>query len=271
MGLQAKLADLLIPPDLKAHFDKVEKPVGDAGYDPWGFKLENAKAGMAAFRWVHDKYFRVQSYGIENIPAKGRALVIANHGGQLPMDGLMIGMAIAMRKENPRFARAMIERFFPTVPILGNWLNSVGAVIGDPLNCEKMLEREEVIVVFPEGARGAGKLYKDAYQLERFGNGFMRLAMEFDAPIIPVGVVGNEETMPAVANIKPLAKLLGVPYVPVAPPMPLPAQMHLNFGEAMHFPNDDASEEEVAARVNQVKEAINGLIAKGLKERESIF
>lgn len=271
MGLQARLTQLLVPPELKAHFDKVEKPVGDAGYDPWGFKLENAKAAMAAFRWIHDQYFRVESKGIENVPAKGRALVIANHAGQLPMDGLMIGMALAMREKSPRFARAMIERFFPTVPVLGNWLNSVGAVIGDPVNCEKMLARDEVVIVFPEGVRGSGKMYKDAYQLKRFGNGFVRMAMQYDAPIIPVGVVGSEETMPAVANLKPLAKMLGVPYIPVSPPFPLPAKFHLNFGEPIYFPNDDASEEELTERVDQVKAEIAKLIDKGLKERESIF
>lgn len=271
MGLQAKLAGMLIPAELKKHFDKFDKPVGDAGYDPWGFNLESAKTGMAAFRWVHNYYFRVQPNGIDNVPAKGRALVIANHAGQLPLDGVMIGMSLALRENSPRFARAMIERFFPTVPILGNWLNSVGAVIGDPVNCEKLLARDEVVIVFPEGVRGSGKMYKDAYQLQRFGNGFVRMAMQYNAPIIPVGVVGSEETMPAIANIKPLAKALGVPYIPVAPPFPLPAKMVMNYGEPMYFPNDDASEEEMNARVEQVKTEIRKLIDKGLKERESVF
>jgi 1-acyl-sn-glycerol-3-phosphate acyltransferase len=134
-----------------------------------------------------------------------------------------------------------------------------------------MLERDEVVIVFPEGVRGSGKMYKDAYQLKRFGNGFVRLAMQYDAPIIPVGVVGSEETMPAVANLKPLAKLLGVPYIPVSPPFPLPAKFHLNFGEPIYFPNDDASEDEMTERVEQVKAEIAKLIDKGLKERESIF
>lgn len=271
MGLQAKLMDAIIPADLKKHFEKIAKPVGDAGYDPWGFNLESAKAGMATFRWVYKKYFRVETSGIDNVPAEGRALVIANHAGQLPMDGIMIGMSLALRENSPRFARAMIERFFPTVPILGNWMNSVGAVIGDPVNCEKLLARDEVVIVFPEGVRGSGKMYKDAYQLKRFGNGFVRMAMQYGAPIIPVGVVGSEETMPAIANIKPLAQALGVPYIPVAPPFPLPAKMYLNYGEPLLFPNDDASEEEVTARVEQVKAEISKLIAKGLKERESIF
>lgn len=271
MGLQGKLAELMLPAEIRKHFENVQKTTGDAGYDPWGFNLEAAMAGMASFRWVYEKYFRVQPKGIDNVPAKGRALVVANHAGQLPMDGIMIGMSLAWRKKNPRFARAMIERFFPTVPILGNWLNSVGAVIGDPVNCEKLLERDEVVIVFPEGVRGSGKMYKDAYQLKRFGNGFVRMAMQYNAPIIPVGVVGSEETMPAVANLKPLAKLLGVPYIPVAPPFPLPAKMSLNYGKPIHFPNDDASEEEVAARVEQVKAEIRKLIDKGLKERESIF
>lgn len=271
MGLQAKLAELVLPAELRKHFENVDKSIGDAGYDPWGFNLEGAMGGLAGFRWFYQKYFRVQTSGINNVPAKGRALVIANHAGQLPMDGIMIGMSLALRDKKPRFARAMIERFFPTVPVLGNWLNSVGAVIGDPVNCEKLLERDEVVIVFPEGVRGSGKMYKDAYQLKRFGNGFVRMAMQYNAPIIPVGVVGSEETMPAIANLKPLAKLLGVPYIPVSPPFPLPARMYLNYGKPIFFPNDDASEEEVVERVEQVKAEISKLIAKGLKERESIY
>lgn len=271
MGLKARLRDVLIPEELRIHFNKIAKPVGDAGYDPWGFNLESAKAGMATFRWMYKKYFRVETSGIDNVPAEGRALVIANHAGQLPMDGIMTGMSLVMRENNPRFARAMIERFFPTVPILGNWLNSVGAVVGDPINCEKLLDRDEIVIVFPEGVRGSGKMYKDAYQLQRFGNGFVRMAMQYNAPIIPLGIVGSEETMPAIANIKPLAKMLGVPYIPVGPLVPLPAKMYLNYGEPLLFPNDDASEEEVTARVEQVKAEIRKLIDKGLKERESIY
>ncbi|MGH8456948.1 MAG: 1-acyl-sn-glycerol-3-phosphate acyltransferase, partial [Stenotrophobium sp.] len=150
-------------------------------------------------------------------------------------------------------------------------MNAWGGVIGDPVNCVKMLENDEAIIVFPEGVRGSGKLYKQRYQLQRFGNGFMHLAMNSRAPIIPCGVVGCEETMPSLYNIAPLAKLLGIPYVPVAPPLPLPARVYLNFGEPMVFKGSVESEDAVTERVEQVKTEIRKLIEKGLKERTKIY
>tara|TARA_Y100000991_G_scaffold202087_1_gene175651 strand:- start:176 stop:673 length:498 start_codon:yes stop_codon:yes gene_type:complete len=165
----------------------------------------------------------------------------------------------------------MIERFFPTVPWIGNLLNEMGAVLGDPVNCAKMLANGEAVIVFPEGVRGSGKLYRNRYQLKRFGNGFMHLAMKYRAPIVPVGVVGCEETIPAIANIKPLARMLGIPYAPVAMPVVLPAKVHLNFGPPMYFDDLDIPEEQVTERVEQVKAEISRLIDKGLSERKTLF
>ncbi len=137
-----------------------------------------------------------------------------------------------------------------------------------------MLANNEAVIVFPEGVRGSGKLYRDRYQLKRFGNGFMHLAMKYKAPIVPVGVVGCEETIPAIANIKPpLANALGVPYVPVALPVVLPpAKVHLNFGgEPMYFDDTEIPEEQVTERVEAVKAEISRLIDKGLSERKRLF
>lgn len=271
MGLKSFLKDKLVSKELNDQLDKIEKPVGTLGYDPWGFNSDTNKIVFSLFSGIYNKYFRVETSGIEHIPDSGPVLIIANHSGQLPIDGTLIGYAVANRENSPRLPRAMIERFFPTVPFLGNFLNQVGAVLGDPINCAKMLENGEAIVVFPEGIRGSGKLYKDRYQLARFGNGFVHLAMKHNTPIIPVGVVGCEETIPAIANIKPLAKLLNVPYVPIALPFIFPAKVRLNFGKPIYFENEDLTEEQVTRRVEKVKSAINGLIAKGLNEREAIF
>lgn len=271
------IKSLVVSKDLESHIDKMPKEVGSLGYDAWGFNSDINKIGVAVFKTIYDHYFRVEASGLENIPKDGPCLIISNHSGQLPLDGTLIGIAMEMNKEAPRAPRAMIERFFPTVPFLGNLLNSVGAVIGDPLNCAKMLERGEAVIVFPEGIRGSGKPYNKRYQLQRFGNGFMHLAMKHNAPIIPVGVVGCEETIPALANVKPLAKLLGVPYVPIALPFIFPAKVHLNFGKPMHFdatptkPGTEITEQEVTQRVELVKNAIRGLINKGLAERKRIF
>lgn len=266
-----ELLQRLVTPEIEALVAKIPKPVGSFGFDAWGYNEDSFKVGLAVFKLLYDHYFRVQVHGLEHIPKNGRVLIIPNHSGQLPMDGVLIGIATATNPNGPRAARAMIERFFPTVPWLGNLLNSWGGVIGDPVNCVKMLEAEEAIIVFPEGVRGSGKLYRDRYKLQRFGNGFMHLAMNQRTPIIPCGVVGCEETMPAIANLAPLAKLLGVPYVPVVPaPFPLPAKVILNFGEPMRFA-PVRTEEEVTTRVEQVKAEIQRLINKGLQERTSIY
>jgi len=262
---------LLVTPELEELFARIPKPVGSFGYDAWGYNENTARLSLGIVKWLYEKYFRVEATGLENVPAHGRLLVIANHSGQLPMDGLLVGYALATNPHGPRAPRAMIERFFPTVPYLGNLLNSMGAVIGDPLNCSKMLEQDEAIIVFPEGVRGSGKLYKHRYQLQRFGNGFVHLAMAHKTPVVPVGVVGCEETMPSIANIAPLARLLGIPYAPVALPVPLPARVYLNFGGPLHFNGPTTDEEGVTAHVEQVKDRIRDLIDVGLRQRTKIY
>lgn len=261
----------LITPEIEALVARIPKPVGSFGFDAWGYNEDSFKLGLALFKPLYDHYFRVQVQGLEHIPKNGRVLIIPNHSGQLPMDGILIGIATATNPDGPRAARAMIERFFPTVPWLGNLMNSWGGVIGDPVNCNKMLQSDEAIIVFPEGVRGSGKLYRDRYKLQRFGNGFMHLAMNNRTPIIPCGVVGCEETMPAVANIAPLAKLLGIPYAPIVPaPFPLPARVILKFGPAMNFA-PVKTEDEVTRCVEQVKNEIRRLIDAGLSERTSVY
>lgn len=269
--LKEEVMQRLVTPEVEAVLSRTPKPVGSFGYDPWGYNENMARLGMGVAKLLYEKYFRVTAHGLENIPKSGRVLIVPNHSGQLPLDGVLVGYALSTNVHAPRTPRAMIERFFPTVPYLGNILNGLGAVIGDPINCVKMLEAEEAIIVFPEGVRGSGKLYKQRYQLQRFGNGFMHLAMQQNTPIIPCGIVGCEETMPAIANIKPLAKLLGIPYAPVAPLLPLPARVYLNFGEPMAFKGSIDNEELVTERVEQVKAEIRKLIDKGLQERTKIY
>lgn len=271
MGLGKALKNLILPKEMAEQLAQIPRAPGEFTRDPWGMDKERSWLSFAVSKRLYDDYFRVQAHGLENVPKKGRLLVIANHSGQLPMDGILIGMALSTNPHGARAPRAMIERFFPTVPFVGNALNHMGAVIGDPVNCQRMLEHEACIVVFPEGVRGSGKPYKDRYQLQRFGSGFMHLAINHNTPILPVGVVGCEETMPSAGNIKPLAKMLGIPYFPLALPVPLPARVTLNFGEPMTFSGSVESEEEVVAHVETVKSRIRELIDLGLSQRTSIY
>lgn len=272
MRMRQFLKPRMVSREVEQHVDALpDRNIGSQGYDPWGLNLDSTKIAYSSLRWLYEKYFRVQAHGLEHIPAQGRLLIIGNHSGQVPLDGALVSFAAIEKAEHPRLPRAMIERWFPSVPFVGNILSSFGAVVGDPVNCVKMLERDETVVVFPEGIRGSGKPYRLRYQLQGFGHGFMHLAMEHSTPIVPVGIVGCEETMPSLGNVKPLARLLKMPYFPFAAPLPLPARVVLNFGEPMHFANDAGNAREVADRVEQVSDAIRGLIDRGIAQRTSIF
>lgn len=272
MRMRQFLKSRTVSREVEEHVDALPNGnIGSQGYDPWGLNLDTAKLAYGSLRWLYHNYFRVQAHGLDNVPADGRVLIVANHGGQLPLDAALASFAVINESAHPRLPRPMIERFFPTVPFLGNILNSFGAVVGDPTNCAKMLEREEAVVVFPEGIRGSGKPYRLRYQLQRFGHGFMHLAMEHATPIVPVGIVGCEETMPSLGNIKPLADLLKLPYFPMAAPVMLPARVVINFGTPMHFGDDADSAQVIADRVEQVGDAIRDLIDRGIAQRTSIF
>ncbi len=244
------------------------------GVDAFGFDLDYALSTVGPILWLARHYWRTQVYGIEKVPP-GRVLLIANHSGQLPVDGAMIGAAMLTRANPPRAIRSMVEKWAPTLPYVSTFFARVGQVVGTPENCLRLLEQDQAILVFPEGIRGISKLYSERYQLQEFGLGFMRLALETRTPIVPIGVVGGEEQAPAIANLKPLAKLLAMPAFPVTPwglPVPLPSQYHLHFGEPITFtgrPDDDDAELE--KKVNVVKSAVSQLLEKGLEERKGVF
>ncbi len=261
----------LIDPSIEECIDAAPKPVGSLGFDPWGYSAEDAKLPLSLIKPLYKYMFRVEVHGLENVPPEGRVLIIGNHSGYAPIDGAMLIYALATNRYAPRAVRTMVERFFPMVPFVGNMVNAAGAVLGDPLNCKKMLQGGEAVLVFPEGVRGTGKDFKDRYKLQRFGNGFLHLAMETEAPILPVGIVGCEESLPKFGNFESLAKLLNLPYIPIGLPFPLPTKVIINIGKPMVFENGAYTEEEITEKVDQVKNQINTLIGFGLNQRKGIF
>ena len=271
MSFRNWLKTLVVSDDIEAQVNRMPKPVGSFGYDPWGYNTDAVKIWLSVLRPFYEKYFRVEAFGLENVPKKGRLLLVGNHSGQIPIDGVMVGYALATSVKGPRTIRIMVERWFSTMPFIGNLMNQVGAVLGDPENCRKMLQNEEAIIVFPEGARGSGKTWDKRYQLQHFGLGFMHLAITENTPIVPVGIVGCEETMPTPMHFKPAAKWFGVPYVPVTLPVMLPSKVRLYFGKPMRFDGPITSEEDMSEKVDQVKEAINVLIQEGLASRNGWF
>ncbi|HET9753719.1 MAG TPA: lysophospholipid acyltransferase family protein, partial [Myxococcales bacterium] len=223
---------------------------------------------------LYRNYFRVQTHGIEQVPA-GRAMLVANHSGQLPLDGAMIGMSLLLEAEPPRLARAMVERWAPTLPFVAPFFARIGQVVGTPENCRRLLAAGETIMVFPEGVRGLNKTWDKRYQLQEFGTGFMRIALETNTPIVPVGVVGAEEQAPSFFDFKAAAKLLGLPALPVTLtgiPLPMPVKYHLWFGEPLlHEGGADDDDAELERKVNEVKARIRALVAEGLERRHGIF
>ena len=261
-------------PDFEARLARLVAPQNEYGVDPFGLELEYTKAAIAPALWLYKSYFRVECHGIENVPA-GRVMLIANHSGQLPLDGMMLGMSMLVEAEPPRVCRAMVEKWAPTLPFVAPFFARVGQVVGTPENGRRLLAAGETIMVFPEGVRGLNKTWERKYQLQEFGLGFMRLALETRTPIVPVAVVGAEEQAQALWDFKSAAKLLGLPALPITAtllPFPLPVKYHLHFGAPMHFTGrHDDEDSELERKVREVKTTLQSMMDRGVQSRRSIF
>ena len=263
-------------PELASRVDQAISPVNSAGFDDWGLDPSTVKAVAGMAEKIYRDYFRVKVVGVEKVPS-GRVLLIANHGGQLPLDGMLVAASLMLDGQPPRLVRSMVERWFPSLPFISTLFTRCGGMVGDQRNCRILLERDECVLVFPEGVRGSGKTIDHAYELQKFGTGFLRLALETKAPIIPVAVIGCEETYPGLFNFKPLAKLMGAPYFPITPffpllgplgAVPLPTQVTLRFGDPLRFDADpEAPDAQIQNYVDQVRDALAAEIKLGLEER----
>ena len=179
-GFMRRWADRLGPDDLEARLAQVAPRVGsDLGTDAVGFDPEFVHEAIAPALWLYRHYFRVEARGLERLP-EGPCLVISNHSGQIPLDGVMIGLAALLEADPPRYLRAMAEFWVPTLPYVSIFFSRIGQLVGTPENARRLLDQGEAVLVFPEGVRGINKPITQAYQLQRFGLGFMRLALEND-------------------------------------------------------------------------------------------
>ncbi|CAG0989385.1 hypothetical protein MYXO_02309 [Myxococcaceae bacterium] len=259
---------------------KIPTRLNEFGFDPFGFSPAAVRPSALFAALLHRRYFRTETHDIDRVP-RGRVLLIANHAGQLPFDGMMISAAMLLEAEPPRVVRAMAEFWVPQIPWVNIWMARGGVLVGTPENCASMLEAGECVLAFPEGVRGMNKTIDQRYKLQRFGLGFLRLALETDTPIVPVAVVGSEEQQPGLLNFPALGKLLGMPAFPITPTfpwlgplglLPLPVKYHLYFGEPLHF--DGASTDEDAViqqKVDEVRRAIERMFARGRGERRGVF
>lgn len=236
-------------------------------------------------KWFHDHYFRVESEGLEHVPDSGRCLLVANHSGTLPYDAAMVVVAVRFQHPSQRRVRPLVEDFIYHLPFLGMFMSRVGAVRACQENAQRLLENDHATLVFPEGVKGIGKLYSKKYRLQRFGRGgAVRLAAATGSPMVPVSIVGAEESMPLISKVSWLAKPLGLPYIPITPTLPwlgplglvpLPTKWYIDFGEPIPMPPNSESllEDRVAMnRMNeQLRHAVQALIDKRLKSRPSVF
>ncbi|MFC6344337.1 lysophospholipid acyltransferase family protein, partial [Nocardioides hankookensis] len=257
---------------------------GDYRVDEYGFDQEiTERFLMAVLRPIAQKWFRIEVRGIENIPTDGGALVVSNHSGTVPVDGLMT--LVTIHDETGRFLRPLGADLVFKMPFVGSMARRSGATLACNEDAERMLNGGELVGVWPEGFKGIGKPYAERYKLQRFGRGgFVSAAVRTGVPIIPLSVVGAEEIYPLVGNLPSLARLLGVPYIPITPffpllgPLglvPLPSKWLLEFGEPIRTDEFDAGAADDPMLVfnvtDQVRETIQQTLYSLLMQRQSVF
>ncbi|MFJ8694716.1 lysophospholipid acyltransferase family protein [Streptomyces roseolilacinus] len=254
--------------------------------DEFGFDEElTDQVLMSLLRPLFEKYFRVEVLGVENIPAEGGALVVANHSGTLPLDGLMMQVAVHDHHPAGRHLRLLAADLVFMLPVVSELARKAGHTLACAEDAERLLERGEVVGVMPEGFKGIGKPFGERYKLQRFGRGgFVSTALRAGVPIVPCSIVGAEEIYPMVGNAKTLARLLGFPYFPITPTfpwlgplgaLPLPTKWTIQFGEPI--PTDgyapEAAEDPMLMfnLTDQVREQIQHTLYKLLVRRRSVF
>lgn len=280
-GLWAVLAYLARTPTQALR----QRWLGEYELDEFGLDQEFVDALRPLLAVLYHYYWRVEVSGSEHIPAEGRGLLVSNHSGALPFDGMMIATAVYQETGKQRWPRVLAGPLVPTLPFISIVLQRMGQVLATPENALRLLERDELAVVFPEGYQGVSKLYRDRYRLTHFGQGsFCRVAIQAAAPIVPVAVVGAEETYPMLGRSQVLAHLLGLPYFPLTPffpwlgllgLVPLPTKWFIDFGKPL-YPEvggaEAAANPALAQRLSrQVQSHIQEMLLRRLARRRSLF
>jgi len=253
--------------------------------DEFGFDPQWTESFITVFKALYRDYWRVESTGVANVPSAGRALLVANHAGVLPWDGTMIKTAVFTEHSQPRHVRALVASQFMSMPLMSWFMRRTGQAVGHPDDTRRLLERDELVLVFPEGTRGTGKSFKDRYRLRRFGRGgFVATAIRAQAPIIPISVVGSEEIYPMIGDLGPLARFFGLPYFPVTPlwpwlgplgMIPLPSKWRIQFHppvDVSDLPPTAAEDQHIVMSLaDEVRDTIQQGIYDNLKLRRGVF
>jgi 1-acyl-sn-glycerol-3-phosphate acyltransferase len=259
---------------------------GDVQVDEFGFDPElTDKVLLALVRPLYERYFRVETRGLENIPAEGGALLVANHSGTIPLDSIMTQIALLDHHPAHRHLRMLGADLVFSTPVVSELARKTGTTLACNADAERLLHKGELVGVWPEGFKGIGKPFSERYKLQRFGRGgFVSAALRAQVPIVPCSIVGAEEIYPIIGNMKTLARLLGLPYVPVTPTfpwlgplgaIPLPSKWIIEFGEPIQtdgYGLGAADDPMLVFNVtDQVRETIQQTLYTLLMDRESVF
>lgn len=262
---------LPVDSEVRDRLEQLEIPFNELGVDPYGISKAYLGPSFTALRFFFKHYFSVESHGIENVPRRGRVMLVGNHSGGVALDGAMVVASQFLEMNPPRLAQGMAEKFLNKVPFASQLTNRCGHLTGLPEHAERLLADERMLMVFPEGARGTAKLFKERYSLVHFGTGFVRLAMKLKTPIVPFAFLGGGEAIPTISNAVSIGKLFGVPYIPVTPwlfAVPIPAKLEVYYSPPMVFEGTGSEEDEVVyGHVEKVKERIAQLIDTGRRRR----
>ncbi len=283
----AERAAVALPKTLRDAVQRVgRRMAGRYHEDEWGFDEEFAEAVYPFFEFLYDYWWRIQATGVENVPAHGRALVVSNHSGSLfPFDASMLVGSIMKEHPLPRWPRPMVLNWAFELPFLSFFMRKVGGVPASPFNAIRLLEQDEIVMVFPEGVKGTGKPFSERYRLQRFGRGgFVEVALRTGSPIVPVAVVGAEEIYPMLGNSQLLAKVVGAPFAPITPTLPwlgplglipLPSRWRIEFCEPIdvsEYPPEAADDRALLFEISErVRDTIQEQLYEALVRRGSAF
>jgi 1-acyl-sn-glycerol-3-phosphate acyltransferase len=275
-----------LPGELRQMLARVlHRAAGEYSEDEWGFDEEFALALRPFLDFLYEHWWRVETTGVTNVPATGRAMLVANHAGILPWDGTMVSLAIQREHPRPRFPRFLVLDWAFTLPFVSVVMRKAGGVVASPYNAARLLEQDELVAVFPEGAKGAGKDFSERYRLQRFGRGgFVEIALRARAPMIPVAVVGSEEIYPKIGESSLLARAIGAPYFPITPTfpllgplgtVPLPSKWRIEFGEPIpteQYGPDAAEDRTLVFELSErVRDEVQRMVYDNLVRRGSAF